>query len=181
MTGAMFSTYMNTHLLPEAELAPGCPHQIQPSTAIKWLHHIGFHPQSHKKSDSHERDDVVEYRKLYLRKLEILSKAHLPPPACEDGLMAFQTGDPSTAKHLVIFHDESSFHANEGESFMWAEERRVPIRPKSQGRGLMVSDFVTEFDDLLQLSMEEYRRAAEADPSIEMCAREKFKFGAGSA
>ena len=49
---------------------------------------------------------------------------------------------------------------------MWAEEGRVPICSKTQGRGLMVSDFVTEFNGLLQLSMEEYRRAAEDDPSI---------------
>ena len=176
-TGAKFCTYVNTHLLPEAELAPGCPQQIQPCTAIKWLHHLGFQPQSHKKSiyiDGHERDDEVEYRKLYLRKLEILSSTHLPPPACEDGLTAIQTGNPSAATHLVlIFHDESSFHANEGQSVMWDEEGRVPIRPKSQGRGLMVSDFVTEFDGLLQLSMEEYRRAAEADPSIRECVRKE--------
>ena len=56
----------------------------------------------------------------------------------------------------------------------------VPIRPKNQGRGLMVSDFVTEFDGLLQLSIKEYRRAAESDPSIRMCAREILKFGSGS-
>ena len=159
MTGANFSAYVNTHLLPEAKLAPGCPSQIQPHTAMKWFHHIGFRPQSHKKSiyiDGHERYDMVEYRKLYLRKLEILSKMHLPPPACEDGMMTFQTGDPA-AKHLVmIFHDKSSFHANEGQSFMWAVEGRVLIRPKSQGRGLMVGDFVTEFDGLLQLAIVNY-------------------------
>ena len=184
LTGAKFSAWVNTHLLPEAELAPGCPHEIQPRTAIKWLHHLGFRSQSHKKSvyiDGHERNDVVEYRKLYLRKLEILSSTHLPPPACEDGLTAVETGNPSATKFLVlIFHDESSFHANEGQSIMWAEEGRVPIRPKNQGRGLMVSDFVTEFYGLLQLSVEEYRTAAEADPSIRMCAREILKFGAGN-
>ena len=97
------------------------------------------------------------------------------------GLIAVQTGNPAASKHLVlIFHDESSFHANEGQSLMWAEEGRVPIRPKNQGRGLMVSDFVTEFDGLLQLSMDEYRRAAQTDPSIRMCAREIIKFGSGS-
>ena len=63
---------------------------------------------------------------------------------------------------------------------MWAEEGRVPIRPKSQGRGLMVSDFVTEYSGLLELSTEEYRRAAESDPSIRVCAREIIKFGAAS-
>ena len=184
MTGAKFCTWVNTHLLPNAQLPPGCPQQIQTRTAIKWLHHLGFRPQSHKKSiyiDGHERDDVVKYWKLYLRKLEILSSTHLPPPSCEDGLTAHQTGNPAAFKHLVlIFHDESSFHANEGQSVMWAEEGRVPIRPKNQGRGLMVSDFVTDFDGLLQLSIDEYRRAAESDPSIRMCAREIIKFGSGS-
>ena len=152
---------------------PGCPQQIQIRTAIKWLHHLGFRPQSHKSIyiDGHERADVVEYRKLYLQKLEILSSTHFPPPLCEDGLTALQTGNPSASKHLVlIFHDESSFHANEGQSVMWAEEGRVPICPKNQGRGLMVSDFVTEYDGLLQLNVEEYRRAAETDPAIRMCA-----------
>ena len=184
MTGATFCSWVNTNLLPTAELPPGCPQQIQPRTAIKWLHRLGFRPQSHKKSvyiDGHERDDVVEYRNLYLRKLEILSSTHLPPPSCDDCLTAIATGNPSATKHLVlIFHDESSFHANEAQSIMWAEEGRVPIRPKNQGRGLMVSDFVTEFDGLLQLTTDEYRRAAESDRSIRMCAREILKFGAGS-
>ena len=111
---------------------------------------------------------MVEYHKLYLRKLEILSSTHLPPPACNDGTTAVQTGNPSATKFLVlIFHDESSFHANDGQSVMWAEEGRVPIRLKNQGRGLMVSDFVTEFDRLLQLSIEE-RTATAADPSVRM-------------
>ena len=158
MTGATFCTWVNASLLPGAELPQGCPQQIQPRTAIRWLHHLGFRPQSHKKSiyiDGQERGDVVEYRKLYIRKLEILSTTHLPPPLCEDGLTALQTGNASATKHLVlIFHDESSFHANEGQSVMWAEEGRVLIRPKNQGRGLMVSDFVTEYDGLLQLIIE---------------------------
>ena len=136
MTGATFCSWVNTNLLPTAELPPGCPKQIQPRTAIKWLHCLGFRPQSQKKSvyiDGHERDDVVEYRNLYLRKLEILSSTLLPPPSCDDCLTAIATGNPSATKHLVlIFHDVSSFHANEAQSAMWAEEGRVPNRSKNQ-------------------------------------------------
>ena len=44
----------------------------------------------------------------------------------------------------------------------------------------MVSDFITEFDGLLQLTTEKYRRAAESDRSIHMCAQETIKFRAGS-
>ena len=106
--------------------------------------------------DGHKLEDVIEYRKLYLRKIEILSSKHLPPPTCSDGVTAFETGNPAAKKGLVfIFYDESSFHANEGQSVMWAEEGRVPIHPKNQGRGLMVSDFVTKYNGLLEFTDEE--------------------------
>ena len=95
--------------------------------------------QSHKKGiyiDGHKQD-VVKYRKLYLRKLDILSSTHLPPPLCEDGLSAVQRENPAASKHLVlIFHDESNFHTNEGDFTIWAEEGRVSIHPKNQGRGV---------------------------------------------
>ena len=35
MTGEKFCAWVNTHLLPGAQLPPGCPQQIQPRTAIK--------------------------------------------------------------------------------------------------------------------------------------------------
>ena len=44
----------------------------------------------------------------------------------------------------------------------------------------MVSVFVTKYDGLLQLTDEEYRLAAETNPSIRKCARELIKFGAGN-
>ena len=64
---AMFCAWVNGELLPSSELPPGCPAQITERTAAKWLHDLGFHPHSHRKGiyiDGHERDDVVEYRKL---------------------------------------------------------------------------------------------------------------------
>ena len=66
--------------------------QIKNRTAIKWLHELGFRSQSHKKGiyiDGHEHNNVVEYRSLYLRKLDILEKTHLPPPSCLGGTMQF--------------------------------------------------------------------------------------------
>ena len=112
---------------------------------------------------------------LGLRKLEIYQLTHLPPPPCSDGTISVQVGNPTTAKSLVlVYHDESTFHANEGQSVMWAEGGRVPIRPKSQGRGI----FVTEYHGLLHLSIEEYREASKTASSIRMCAREMTKFSA---
>ena len=104
MTATMFSSWVTTELLPHSSLPPGCPQQIAERTAVKWLHEIGFHPQSHKKDiyiDGHERDDVVEYRKLEME------ATHLPPPPCSDELTAFQVGSAEASRKLVlIFHDK---------------------------------------------------------------------------
>ena len=90
-------------LLPNATVPPGCPSSIKHRTTVKWLHNLGFRPQSHKKDiyiDGHERSDVIEYRTLYLRKLDILEKTHLPPPPCPGGLTQFVVGDSGASKHL---------------------------------------------------------------------------------
>ena len=184
MTAAKFRSWVNTELIPQSELPQGCPRQIAERTATKWLHQLGYHPQAHKKGiyiDGHEREDVIEYRKLFLRKLEILELTHLPPPLCADNQTAFQVGSETRSRTLVlIYHDESSFHANEGQSVLWAEDGRIPIRPKSQGRGLMVSDFVTEHFGLLQLDDKEFEKARKSDASISRAAREILRFGAAN-
>ena len=181
MTAAKFCEWVNAELLPNASVPPGCPLNIKPRTAVKWLHDLGFRPQMHKKGiyiDGHERSDVVEYRNLFLRKLDILEQTHLPPPSCSDGLTQFNVGNPEFRKHLVlIYHDECIFHANEGESILWAEEGKIPIRPKTQGRGLMVSDFVTEHDGLLALTDEEYIKAHEYNSRISKYACQIIKYG----
>ena len=56
-----------------------------------------------------------------------------PPPEC-------------TAKNIFIFHDESTFNANDVESLQWGRTESQVIRPKIQGSGIMVSDFITEND-----------------------------------
>ena len=184
MTAATFPNWVNTDLLPNSHLPPGFPRSITPRIAREWLHNIGFSPKSSKKglySDGHERDDVVEYRKLFLREMEILQSTHLPPPACSTGHTEEIVGNESSEKRLVlIYHDESSFHANEGQSWQWAEEEKLMIRPKSQGWGLMVSDFIEEHHGYLQLSPEEHKLAKLSVPNLPPKARVVFKFGSQS-
>ena len=104
MTTATFANWVNTHSLPNSHLPPGFPWSITPRTARKWLHNLGFSPKSSKKglySDGHEWNDVVEYRKLFLCKMEILKFTHLPPPACLTGHTEEIVGDESSEKQLV--------------------------------------------------------------------------------
>ena len=84
-------------------------------------------------------ESIVNYSceslKLFLQKLEILESTHMSPG---DGKSTQATvGNPDASKRLIsIFHDESIFHTNKSQSIMWAKEGKVPIQPKSLGRGL---------------------------------------------
>ena len=85
MTAATFANWVNSDLLPNSVLPPGFPRSITPRTARKWLHDLGFTPQLNKMGlyyDGHEREDVVEYRRIYFHKIEGLEATHMPPPAC---------------------------------------------------------------------------------------------------
>ena len=109
MTAATFGTWVNVELLPKSHLPPGFPRSITPRTARKWLHDLGFTPKQYKKGlyfDGHEREDVVEYCRVYLRKIEILQSSHLPPPSCCSGETEEVIGDSNASKRLVIiYHD----------------------------------------------------------------------------
>lgn len=184
MTAARFAQWVNSELLPISNLAPGFPERITPRTASTWLHALGFRPTPYHKGvyvDGHERQDVIEYRNMYLRKIEILESTHQPPPLCEDGNVEENIGNPAAQRKLVlIYHDESSFHANEGPSWQWAEEGKLAIRPKSAGCGLMVSDFITEHDGFLILTDEQHEHAKHRYAAIPKSARVIFRYGSQS-
>ena len=88
MTASDFRSWVISVFLPQVKLHhPQVPSSISERTAARWLHQLGFEPASTKKGvyiNGHERSDVVEYRKLYLRKLEILESTHAPPPPVSD-------------------------------------------------------------------------------------------------
>ena len=62
--------------------------------------------------------------------MEILESTHCLPPPCIDGYVAESIGNPTAVRQLVLYHDESSFHANEGPSWQLAEEGKLAIRPE---------------------------------------------------
>ncbi|RPA92028.1 hypothetical protein L873DRAFT_1559011, partial [Choiromyces venosus 120613-1] len=44
---------------------------------------------------------------------------------------------------VLIVHDELTFNANDGRSKIWIKDDNVPLKKKSCGKGIMVSDFLT--------------------------------------
>lgn len=67
------------------------------------------------------RTDVVEYRKVYLRRLEIIYISHGPPPLCDDEAPDDIMG-PHRKDAVLIFHDECIYHSNDDQGWMWGEK-----------------------------------------------------------
>ena len=177
-----FCNWVNGTLLPMVrEHHPNIPPNVSMRTACRWLHKLGFKPSSTRKGvyiDGHERDDVIEYRKLYLKRLEILSMTHAPPPFCTNEIPPEPFIGPQRRSLVLLFHDESTYHSNEDQGWMWAEKGNQPIRPKGLGRGIMVSDFVDEFNGLLSLTPDEFERGRVEYPDLKQKARVLLKYGA---
>lgn len=65
----------------------------------------------------------------------------------------------------VFFH-KSTFNSNEDQSFKWGLKDEKIMKQKSQGAGIMVSDYIDEHNGFLALTEEEYQRAQEDNPAI---------------
>ena len=131
--------------------------------------------------DGHERDDVVESCKLFLCKMTKIGFLHFTNAPTEDAIKALpQDVDPPTndrrSKTVVFFHDESTFISNEDQSTQWGLKGEQMMKPKSKGAGIMVSDFVDEFNGFLALSNEEYQAAKATKPNILPYAQEFLEY-----
>ena len=87
----------------------------------------------------------MKHRKDLLKVLHDLRSSHRPLPPCSDKPPRVLLEVDSEKKELVlIFHDESIFNTNEGQTWMWGESERPAILPKTKGSRIIVSDFVEE-------------------------------------
>ena len=102
-----FCNWVNGTLLPMVRTHhPNIPSSVSNHTVCLWLHKLGFKPSSTRKGvyiDGHERDDVVKYRKLYLKCLEILSSTHAPPLFCTDEIPPEPFLGPQRRNLVLLF------------------------------------------------------------------------------
>ena len=177
---------MNEELLVNETLEPSFPRKISVETARHWLHELGFEVLAAKKGcyvDGHERDDVVEDRRKFLCQmvaLGFLNSDNAPTEGAKSALPD-DLHCPEKAivdKKVILFHDESTFQANEDQTTLWGTKGTVMIKPKNKSSGIMVSDFIDEKNGYLCLAQEEYVRAREVDSStVWMKARCLFEYG----
>lgn len=100
LTVGSFSEWINNELLPNTTLEPGFPRKVSLETARKWLHELGFRVLDKKKGtfvDGHERDDMVEYRATFLRKLVglgFLNEGNAPTMEAKTALRNYTNLEP---------------------------------------------------------------------------------------
>ncbi|KAG8909932.1 hypothetical protein FRC01_006638 [Tulasnella sp. 417] len=73
---------------------------------------------------------------------------------------------PGEVEHIIVFHDESSFHTNDYQSEYWLKPGEQVLKKKDKGRLIMVSDFIIEETGHIVLT-EELRRAQLSLPESE--------------
>ena len=57
--------------------------------------------------------------------------------------------------HIIVTHDESTFDSNDGRREGWHPRNEQPLKKKSHGRSIHVSEFLTETIGRLKLSNEQ--------------------------
>ena len=77
---------------------------------------------------------------------------------------------------MVLFHDESTFQANEDQSTVWAMPGTSVMHPKSKGSGKMVSGVIEEKEGYLHLTDEEYESAKKKDLTIRKYAQQFLEY-----
>ncbi len=118
-------------------------------TAQRWLCKLGYEYKYVRQDvfvDGHERSDVVEDRKNFLKKIEL--KLYIVKFK-EDGTMKpkvyFSDCEVDGNKRqliIVITHDECTFSANDGVRKDWTRKKYTFLRPKGRGQGIMISGFL---------------------------------------
>ena len=93
--------------------------------------------------DDHEREDVRDYpQKVFI------AQCYGSQPRLvrfdESGAWWIPDTLPPGEKPLILVtHDESTFNATDAKRQLWIFNAKPPLRPKSNGKGIIVSGFLT--------------------------------------
>ena len=70
------------------------------------------------------------------------------------------------------------FHFNDDQGWMWGEKGKTVIKPKGQGGGIMVSDFLMSTIVILALTDSDFDQGKRTFSDLKKKARIKVKIGA---
>ncbi|KAK7065030.1 DDE family endonuclease [Favolaschia claudopus] len=140
----LLQRHINETLLPSLSLKK---QTVSVRHCQRWLWRLGYRRKRYHKGvywDGHERKDVKKRRKEYLAELKEFEeyRATYAEPDMKEILPELQDGE---VEHIVIVHDESSFHSNDYQNnHYWLKANEQILKKKGRGRLIMVSAFLCE-------------------------------------
>ena len=78
---------------------------------------------------------------------------------------------------IMITHDESSFSANDDRRKVWTLDGHGILRPKTKGKGIMVSDFLFPWSRLNLLSLPHQQQEELVNSGVPLEAATYFEYG----
>ena len=131
---------------------------ISPRTAQRWLNILGLRFGRFVKglyNDGHEREDTVAYRNAFLSRMANYERRMIQ--FVGDFMETALNPELESGEKILILvtHDESCFCSNDGRNYCWLDENNRQIRPKGDGRSVMVSAFLCECHGILRLNEEQ--------------------------
>lgn len=123
---------------------------IHVRTARWWLHKLSWRYQQKKKGmyiDGHEREDVVEYRKGFVKRWREYER-HFIIYGNNGNIVSTPTGFPVPQgvrfRLILVTHNESMFYENDRRKTLWINhDTKAVAEKKGEGQSIMVSDFLT--------------------------------------
>ena len=159
ITGQTFAHWINNNLHIEAELPR--PVAISNKTAVRWLHVLGMDYVKYSKGlyfDGHERSDVVSYREQFLNRMSHYERFFFKYEGDDMKNVIPPDLNAGERPRVLITHDESCFSSHDGKTTIWMDSNDRPLRPKGQGRSIMVSEFLCECHGPMKLSQEQRQK-----------------------
>ena len=153
ITAQSFANWVKDKLHLETDLP--YPVLISERTAIRWLHYLAMDYLKYSKGlyiDGHERPDVVQYRDAFLQRMSEHEKFFFHYDGDHMATVITPFLQPSQKPRVLVTHDESCFSSHDGKATIWMDANDRPLRPKGQGRSIMVSEFLCECHGPMKLN-----------------------------
>jgi len=153
ITPNKYKNFIEQELFPQLKIEK----TISNKTSRIWLRKLGLVPQLRKKGiyfDGHEREDVTNYREIFLKKMAEYEK--LMPIFEGENMEQHNPEILNDEKlHILVTHDECLFYSNDDRPVIWAPLGELPLKKKGQGKSIMVSEFLLETIGRLKLNDEQ--------------------------
>ncbi|KAG2207326.1 hypothetical protein INT45_012432 [Circinella minor] len=133
--------YLNNTVIPSMFNLPG---NISASVLWNYMVEWGYSYRASKKTvyyDGHERVDVVQYRKEWASKMVEYSQFMEKYDENDVNKVTMPTLPEGQQQIVMVTQDESTFYSNESPNNLWLLNNENPLRNKSPGGSIMVSEF----------------------------------------